>query len=153
MQASPSPKRQSPEIDSPSPTAASSANVVLSKLQRLTEGMNRAGARRDVLQTMMQGMIESKFFVPAEIEAVRSQMESHAARHEELQRLIHAKSELYTNHIRNLEDIIAGRREYLAKYDEIIVEEKEIAAVLIDHQNGMEQTLKSMHASIGDLPE
>lgn len=125
---------------------------VTEKLQMLVTNMQEVKERQTDLEDMLAGMIESTIFAKAEIDVVQSQVSLYQDTYAKMQSAIQAKSELYEQHVRSLEKMIQGRRDYLAKYDNILVNEPNIAKILVTHQTDMEDKLTVMHASINETP-
>lgn len=125
---------------------------VTEKIQVLVANMQEVKQRQTQLEEMVAGMIDSNMFADAEIDVVHNQISLYTDAYTKMQGVIHAKSELYEQHACSLEKMIHGRRDYLSKYDTILVNEPDIAKILVTHQTDMEDKLTVMHESINETP-
>lgn len=145
-----------PLADADAHDEMSSSNCVLKqvteKIQTLVTNMQEVKQRKTQLEEMAVGMIDSGMFAEDEIEVVHKQIEFYANSYTKMKDAVLAKSELYEQHMRSLEKMIHNRRDYLSRYDAILVNEPDIASILVTHQTDMENSLTVMQESINETP-
>ena len=123
------------------------------KIQDLVKGLRNVKNRKEQLDSMIKGMMDNKIFSAEEIDVVKHHIKMYADTYKKMVTVVKEKSNVYNTHIKSLEKTIKERSSYLSDFDHVLVEEPDIAQVIIQRQNNLEEKLQEMYSSIDDTPE
>ena len=128
------------------PIGAGEAVRQIPALGAIVERIEAVERRRQRLDELLRGM--DHIFAPTEKELVQERIE-HCVRTRDLLAVeLQNKNELYSNYILKLEDLLQQRKEYRAKFDEILMEEPDIAGAIVDNHSGLEEQLRRMNVTL-----
>ena len=142
------PEAMEPPLSPPNPDAG-----IEVRLESLRSAISRIAEKRDRLQSMVEGMQQSQVFTAEEIEVVTKNIKRYNSWHSKLQASYDEKSTAFTIHVAKIKDLLLRRRDYLAGFDAVLVDEAEIASVLVKHQGELEHELTEHYKMISRVPK
>ena len=126
-------------------------------LREITARAEELQTRRSALASMLEGMAnpqedEQQLFDDDECNAVQRQLRALDTEHGALVRRLEASTELYHDHVVNLEMRLRRRSEYLSAFDEVLRREPEVASALVEKQRELQGELKELQQAILEEP-
>lgn len=149
------------ETDTTSPTTPAQATgkqpeqpvdnmpgFIQDRLQQMANTLQVSHSRLDQLTQLLHEMQSIDCFSEEEVHAVMERIDecSQVCTHQE--RSLGVKQELYTKHVRHIEQLLETRRGFLRGYDELLVSEERIGAVVVNRQREIEIKLDELYAAI-----
>jgi hypothetical protein len=120
-------------------------------LNAISTRISDAIQRKDSIEELLKGMTPDTF-TTEEFDIVRGRIEQYNALISKLKEDLGHKTQLYQQRMHDMKLVIDRRKKHLAKFDDVLTHEPELAQCFVLQQNNMEnqlrQTVELIHEDV-----